>query len=229
MNGSKELVLEGCVTAIVTDNKDEEKLGRVKVKIAAGSLQGYETDWIYCITKSHEQAYWLPNVGDKVVVVSLNGSDFGVIGSIPKKDQKAIVAHADDSENNIKMIKTKAGIVFTVDDTKKSVDILTTDGRKISISDQDKIMELSDGKNTVKMDDNGVEINSGKDLKLVAGNASITFSSSSMTIAFGSNKITIKDSEVSVDGGNVKISGKTAISIQSSAQLQLKGSITQIN
>ncbi len=223
------LVREGCVTAIVSDNKDEEKLGRVKVKINAGNLLECESDWIYCINKSPEQGYWLPNIGDRVVVGSIDGNSMAVFGSIPKKDQKAIVDHADDSDNNIKKIKTKAGIEVTVNDTEKSVDIITPDGRKIFMSDQDKTVEVSDGKNSIKLNEYGVEANSGKDLKLIAGNAKLTFSSSSIELAFGSNKITLDNSGVAIDGGMIKISAKTTISNKVDGIFQIDSKMAKVN
>lgn len=113
--------INGVVVAIVTNNKDDQQLGRVKLKFPWLSNDN-ETDWSRICTfmaGSQRGSYFLPEVGDEVLVAFENG-DFNrpyVIGSIWSNEDKPPPPGNPDGKNNIKKIHSRSGHEIIFDDS----------------------------------------------------------------------------------------------------------------
>lgn len=173
--------INGIVTGIVTNNRDEEGLGRIKVKFPWLSEEN-ETDWAKVMSfmaGKERGGFFLPEVGDEVLVAFEHG-DINypyVIGALWNNEDNPPETNSD-GKNNIRKIRSRSGheIVFNDDDTSKQekIEIHTRGGHKILLDDsagQEKI-EIIDktGSNKMTIDSvqNSISIESSTLLKIKA-------------------------------------------------------------
>jgi uncharacterized protein involved in type VI secretion and phage assembly len=171
--------VNGVAIGIVTDNKDPENMGRVKLKFPWLSEQDV-TDWVRIATLmagKERGSYFLPEVGDEVLVAFDHGdiSHPYVIGVLWNKAD-APPENNSDGENNIRQICSRSGHKVTFDDTtsKEKIEIITKAGHNIVLDDsagQEKL-EIVDksGSNFIKIDSiqNSISIESGMKLSIKA-------------------------------------------------------------
>ena len=198
---------EGIVLGIVTNNKDPEKLGRVKVKFPWLS-DNDESRWARVITLMASKDYgtfFLPEVGDEVAISFDRGKiDYPyILGSLWNGENKPPVDNSD-GKNHVRKIKTRGGheIIFDDGDDGK-IEINSKSGHKISLSDakaKEKI-EIKDktGKNTILLDSTKNQIDISSEMKL---------------------KLKSKMIEIEAEG---------KLSIESKGDLSIKGTLVKIN
>lgn len=173
--------INGIVTGIVTNNRDEEGLGRIKVKFPWLSEEN-ETDWAKVMSfmaGKERGGFFLPEVGDEVLLAFEHG-DINypyVIGALWNNEDNPPETNSD-GKNNIRKIRSRSGheIVFNDDNTSKQekIEIHTKGGHKILLDDsagQEKI-EITDktGSNKMTIDSvqNSISIESSMQLKIKA-------------------------------------------------------------
>lgn len=158
--------LYGVVVGVVTNNKDPENLGRVKVNFPW--LQ--ETDESYwariatLMAGPNRGAFFLPEVGDHVLVAFEQGDvnyPF-VLGALWTLKQKPPFNNAD-GKNNIRAIKSRSGHVIILDDNnkekKEKIIIRTNKGHEITLNDGDgQILITTRGGHQATLDDAKKEI-----------------------------------------------------------------------
>jgi len=197
-------MVSGVLPAIVTNLKDPEKLGRIKVNYPWLD-DNSETDWVRVLTfygGSSHGALFLPEVGDEVLVAYQKGNINApyVLGSLYSKKGTPPDENAD-GKNNIKIFKSRCGHTMTFDDTdsKEKFEIKSKSGHVITLDDASGSEKLS------IIDKTG---------------------SNSIVIESSSNAITIKSSQnITIQGGmDISIKG-TNINVEASAQLNLKGAM----
>jgi uncharacterized protein involved in type VI secretion and phage assembly len=120
----------GVEVAIVTNNKDEQKLGRVKVMFPR-LPNTPESDWIRVavpIAGPDRGFYWIPEVQDEVLVAFERGeaSRAYVIGCLWSGKDKP-PSEGPNDKNDIRQIKTRTGHKITLDDTKGKEKIIIAD------------------------------------------------------------------------------------------------------
>ncbi len=151
----------GVAAGIVTNNKDPEGLGRVKLKFPRLSDDN-ETDWVRTTTfmaGGGRGSFFLPEVGDEVLVAFENG-DINrpyVIGGLWNGVDKPPETNSD-GQNNIRKIRSRSGheIILNDDSTaqQEKIEIHTNGGHKVVLDDsagQEKI-EITDGNNKITID-----------------------------------------------------------------------------
>ncbi len=152
------------VVGVVTNNQDEDKLGRVKVKFP-WLIDDDESYWARIVSPmagKERGMVFLPEVEDEVLVVFEHG-DLNrpyILGSLwNSKDIPPEIN--EDGKNNIRLIQSRSGHKIVLDDT---------DGEeKIDIIDKsEKNMITIDTKN------NSIIITSDKDIEISAPNGKIT-------------------------------------------------------
>jgi len=178
-------IVPGVVPAIVSNLKDPEQLGRVKVTFP-WLAQESESDWVRVLSfyaGSDRGVCFPPEVGDEVLVVFQKGNIDApyVIGSLWSSKNKPPEKNAD-GKNKIKIIKTKAGHTITFNDdteTKKAkIEIKSGAGNTITLDDasgQEKI-EIKDkggGKITMDATKKAITIESGMKLDIKANMVTI--------------------------------------------------------
>lgn len=193
----------GVVAAIVTNNKDPDKLGKLKVKIPllADDDKNNETDWVRMTTfmaGGERGVFFLPEKDDEVLVAFENG-DINkpyVIGALWNFITKP-PENNSDGQNNIRKIKSRSGHEFIFDDTnkKEKIEIHTKAGHKIVLDDsvgREKI-EITD-----KSGNNQIFINSAQNsITIIADNVEIA---ATQHLALRAGKtVTIQGSQVNIN------------------------------
>jgi uncharacterized protein involved in type VI secretion and phage assembly len=194
----------GVVIGIVTNNKDPEGLGRIRVKFPWLSDED-ESNWarVASLMAGKERGIFvLPEIDDEVLVVFEHGNINMpyIIGSLWNGKDVPPETNSD-GQNNIRMIKSRSGHVIKIDDT---------DGNeKIEIVDKTE-------KNMITIDtkDNKISIVSDKDIEMSAPNGKI---------AIDALNIELKSSAAT------KIEASTDMSLKASGKVTVKGATIDLN
>ena len=167
----------GVTSGIVTQNKDPDGLGRVKLMLPWRE-QGFETDWARVASPMAGAArgtFFLPEVGDEVLV-GFDRQDIRfpyVLGALWSRTDKPPQTNSD-GKNDIRVIHTRKGHKLLFDDgDKPRLVIELSDGKSITI-DESGIL-IDDKANKVKLDAKGgaVSIEAKQALTLKAPKISI--------------------------------------------------------
>ena len=156
-------------------------------------------------------AFFIPEVGDEVVVGFLNDDPrFPVIlGSM--YSSKISAPHRPDSDNSVKAIVTKNDLKLEFDEKDKVITVETPGGNKAVFSDKDKSILLQDQHgNKIEMSSGGITLKSKKKINIEA--------SSDVSVKSNAN-VNVKTS-----AGNVSIEGKD-ISAKANMNLTAKGNM----
>lgn len=222
--------MPGVMLAVVTNNKDPESLGRVKLKLPIREIE-QETDWARVTTfmggKSRGSLF-VPEVGDEVLVAFLMGDPNQpyVIGSLWNKNDPA---PKGDDKNNLRKIVSRAGHEILFDDTDKDEKIVvkTKKGHTLSISDKADEVKLADqsgahslvikggssGSITVKSSNTKVEITAQGDITLTSNKA-----------------IKVKSTQISLEAqATMAIKAGATLDLKSDGIINIKGSMVKIN
>ncbi|MBI4650385.1 hypothetical protein HY745_03685 [Candidatus Desantisbacteria bacterium] len=246
----------GKYRAIVTDNMDPKKLGRVKVKVP--SLLGeHEIGWAmpcFPYGGGADRGYYMIPENDDGVWVEFEAGDISYpiwSGTWWAKDETPKGVEDAEPVPDIKMIKSKSGNIIQLDDTSgsESISIIDKSGNKVVMkSESISIIDKSENKIIMKAD--SIEINSDtRDLKLKGNNISIeataelkitgattTIEGSSTltakgaaTTLEGSSTLTVKGATVAMEGsGTLTVKG-AAVTVEGSGPVTIKGMIVDIN
>ncbi|MEW6181719.1 MAG: phage baseplate assembly protein V [Bacillota bacterium] len=200
----------GVVVGIVTNNRDPEGMGRVKVKFPwrDDTDESFWTRMAVPMAGKERGTYFLPEVGDEVLVAFDRGDIRCpyVLGGLWNGVDTPPETNAD-GKNNVRKIKSRSGheIIFADDAEggKEKVEIHTAAGHKILLDDAkggEKI-ELVDktGSNSIKIDSvqNTIAVESAMNLKIKAQMVEIE-SGGMMTIKAGAT-LTIKGALVQIN------------------------------
>ena len=114
-------------------------------------------------------AFFLPEVGDEVIVGFLNNDprDAIVIASVYSAAGKA--PFEADEPNTIKGFVTKEQLKLSFDEEKKAVTVETPAGNKVELSDEEEAITLTDQHNNkIIMNADGISFESAKDVVIKA-------------------------------------------------------------
>ncbi len=206
-NGGKA---SGVAVGIVTNNKDSEGMGRVKVKFPWRENED-ESFWARIATMmagNDRGSFFLPEVGDEVLV-AFEQNDINhpyVIGSLWNGQDKPPETN-QDGKNNIRRIKSRSGHEIIFDDNseqkKEKIEIHTKAGHKVILDD-------SAGAEKIEIKDK-------------TGSNSIVLDSVQNSITLESSmKLKIKSQVIEIEAG-------ATMTIKAGATLTIKGALVQIN
>lgn len=194
----------GMVVGVVTNNKDPDALGRVKVKFPWLSDTD-ESHWARVVTPmagGGRGFYFIPEVDDEVLV----GFEHGdvrlpyVLGSLWNGKDKPPEKN-DDGKNNLRAIKSRSGHLIRLDDTDRQ--------GKIEIIDAS-----AKNKITISTKDNSITIEADADI----------------TIKSSKGKLVLQGQGVEITSkAAVKIEATSNMDLKSSGQLNIKGAMVNIN
>jgi len=200
---AKQNRLPGAIPAIVTNNQDPNKLGRVKVKYP-GISDDTESHWARVISPGAGDKYGfslIPEVGDEVMVIFGNGviNHPYILGGVWNGKTELPPAVKSASENHkIKAWQTPGGhsIVF-YDDNNKKIEILTNDGRKITLDDSNKKISIETSSCKIELEDQNLTIKAG--------------------------------GKIEIDASNIKLKANGNIEIDASGEVKINGAIIRLN
>jgi uncharacterized protein involved in type VI secretion and phage assembly len=194
----------GVAFAIVTNNKDPDGLGRVKVKLP-WMADAAETDWARIVAPmagAGRGVYFLPEVDDEVLVAFEHGNPElpYVLGALWNGKDKPPEANSD-GKNDIRSIKSRSGHVIRLTDTK--------DAEKIEIVDKS-------GKNSIVFStkDGSITIAADKDVSITSTNGKLKLSGKGVEIT---------------STAEAKVEAKQNLDLKAGPQLNIKGSTVNIN
>ena len=173
--------LQGVYTASVLDNRDREDLARVFVRVPGVADAGIWARVATMMAGRNRGTMFIPDVGDEVLVVFERGDTRlpCVIGALWNGKDKPPLSSADAATT--KMIRSRSGVTFRIDDKAASLVIETPAGQRIT---------LQDGPGTVRIEDEN-------------GN-SVTLATSGVTVN-ASAKVTVNASTVEVNAGMITV------------------------
>jgi len=190
----------GVTVGLVTNNKDPDGLGRVKVTLP-WLADRFETDWARVVSPMAGKArglYALPEVDDEVLVGFEHGrleAPF-VLGALWNGKDKPPESNAD-GKNDHRSLTSRSGHVIRLSDTsgeerieildksgKNSVVVDTKSGTVTVTGDTDVVVRATKGKLTLS-GDQGVEISSAKGAVKVASKADIEVKASTKLVLKG--------------------------------------------
>jgi uncharacterized protein involved in type VI secretion and phage assembly len=200
------------VVGVVTDNKDPQKLGRVKVKYP--NLSDQDTSWwapiIMLGAGKNRGWFFIPEKDDEVLILFEHG-DLNrplVVGALWNGKDKP--ADKNGGKNERRIIKSRQGSKITFDDDKNQ--LIIEDGGKIGKitfeADKNKItIEALSGdvafqapKGEIKVVAKSAEIKASSNLEIHAGQAMAWGSDASVKIN-GSGGVTMSGSKVNLNCG----------------------------
>lgn len=233
--------LYGVYVGVVSDNEDDEGMGRVKVEFPWRDADD-ESNWArIATTMAGEEmgTYFLPEVGDEVLV-AFEGGDIHypyVVGSLWNGEEAP--PETNDGENNVRMIHSRAGHKVTLDDEDGAggVTVETAEGHIVDLNDEDEALEIADTEgNTVTMDGDGITLDSGGDVTISAENITLD-ADMDIEIAADVGVDIAGDAEANISGGMIaiasdgmfEIESAGMLAVESSAILQIEGALVTIN
>lgn len=173
----------GVSIGIVTNNRDPDGLGRVKLMLP-WMADNAESNWARVaapMAGPGRGCYFLPEIDDEVLVAFEHGSpEFPyVLGGLWNGKDKPPASNAD-GKNDVRVITSRSGHVIRLTDTDgaeqieivdksaKNRVVLSTKDNSITITaDADVVIQATNGK--LRLSGNGVEITSKADVKIDAG------------------------------------------------------------
>jgi phage baseplate assembly protein gpV len=208
--------INGLVPALVTDNKDKENWGRVKVKFPSlGSTGGVESAWarVLALGGGKERGIvFHPEINDEVLV-GFEGGDTRrpvVLGGLYSNENKLPTTDnvGSDGKTEFRRITSRLGhLVELADGTspdKQHILLKTKKGHQIRLGEDEVLVETAN-----------------KPIKITNGNATVSFANNGDITIEGMN-ITIKADAA------LKLEGKSGVEIKSSASGKFEAAMLNI-
>ena len=187
----------GLYPARVTDIKDPDSQGRVKVALpwAADAAGGgrYEA-WARLATLmggNNRGSWFVPDVEDEILV----GFEAGdprrpyVVGSLWNGKDAPPESMDGAGRNAKKVLRSRNGVVITLDDTdgQETLTLETPGGQKVTLKDGPGSIEVKDSNgNSLKMETSGITVNASAKVTINASTAEI--SAGMLTVNAGMSK-----------------------------------------
>ena len=216
--------VNGVVPALVTNNTDPDRLGRVKLTFPWLSEHN-ESDWARVASLMAGQnrgAVFLPEVGDEVLVAFEHG-DINypyVLGSLWNAADRPPETN-DNGRNDVRVIRSRSGHTITFSDEengREHITIRSNGGHSIILDDTagtEKVEIRTDSGHSIVLDDAAgslvVRDRSGNEIRCRGRTMRISGAGS---IAISARRISLRGSQIDIEAGSA---------------LTLRGGVVRIN
>jgi len=174
----------GAYPALVSDIKDPDGQGRVKISLPWSPDTGsasYEA-WARVATMmggNNRGTWFIPDVNDEVLVTFLGGDSRNpcVIGGLWNGQDQPPQSMDGAGKNYIKKVRSRNGVQITLDDTdgQEKMILETPGGQKITLQDGPGSISLEDSNgNSVKMEAAGITVTASAKVTVNASTAEIS-------------------------------------------------------
>ena len=193
----------GKYKAIVSDNVDPEKRGRLKIQVEA-VFGDMITDWVEGVFplggNSNETFVFVPAIGSIVTVEFIGGDVSSPVWTGTYYEPQVTQSESLDEDGSVlSLIRTRSGLEIRIrdDGEKHSIKIATANNAHFHI-DEDGNMFMQDENEA------GVSINPADKIVKIKGHASGEF-------IINESKVTASDGDASLEisNGNITLTGKT--------------------
>lgn len=175
-------------------------------------------------------AYFIPNVGDEVVLGFLNNDPTYpiILGSLYSSANTAPLEI--DAKNPKQFLQSKSGLKFEMDDENKIVTVTTPGANKVVLSDKDKSVTMADQNgNKIVLSDSGILIQAAKEITIKAGTEVKTDAGTNASVKAGVNA-TVKGTNVELTAdASFTAKGNASAELSAAGQTTVKGAIVMIN
>ena len=227
--------ISGLTTATVLQI-DQDPDGEYRIKLNVPMFDDRQGLWarlanLYATNGAG--AFFLPEIGDEVIVGFLNQDPrFPIIlGSLYSQKNKPFADFTPNDKNSLKGIASKSGLCLTFDDENAILTVITPKKNKLVLDDKAGQIEMRDQNgNAITMSSSGIKIQSDKAIAISAGQ---TVSVAGMT------GVTVQSAggDVVTNGVNIKetasieytAKGNSTATVQGGASLTLKAAMIMIN
>ena len=230
--------------AEVKDNKDPQKMGRIKVQFVwqTGEEVSPWLDTSQVYAGDQRGFYWMPEIGDKVIVGFINGNpNYAYVkGSLYRKDHLPIHVYEDDNSSKAIALSPNMLIQF---DTKHSIGGQETEILGFSSYDENGAHQHPNYLLVTKDADFGIVIHSENHKVLVSANTikiqsrgetiidsggALTITSGGkMTLDAGQNDMELKAMNIKLKAdAEITADAQTNIAIKAQIQVEVVGSAT---
>jgi uncharacterized protein involved in type VI secretion and phage assembly len=189
--------------ALVTDNNDPDKLGRVKVKYPTLGAE-VESGWARVVREmggSERGIVGLPHVGDEVVVGFQHGD-------VRRPFVLGTLFNGTD--------KPGADLV------KATSSLAARFPRDLDVATKEKVTLVAGKAISVKSEQDSLEVSAQKEIKIAATSGAISIETNGQVKVNGKQGVEVSAS------GPLKITSTAPVTVESNAMLQLKGSVIQV-
>jgi uncharacterized protein involved in type VI secretion and phage assembly len=195
----------GVAVGIVTNNKDPDGFGRVRVHFPWLD-DNAESFWARIASPMAGNAYgvfFLPEVGDEVLVAFQHGRPEApvILGGLWNGKGKP-PADNSDGKNNMRVIKSRSGHLVRLDDTdgKEKIEIIDKSGaNKIVIDSAAKTVTISADADVVIQSANGKIALSGATVEIKSTTGEIALTSQAAMTVKATGDLTIKGAAVNIN------------------------------
>lgn len=165
--------------------------------------------------------FFLPEVGDKVIVGFLNGDSKKpvILGMVQRKSRPALIGSS--AGNPITGFTTRSNMQIKFDDDKKSITIDTPAGNKIVLDEDSSSLLIKDQHdNIIKLSASGIGIKSSRDI-VIEANGKVEIKAGQALALNGTSVSAIAQASFEAKGATAKM--------EASGIAEIKASLVKIN
>jgi phage baseplate assembly protein gpV len=248
-HGPAHGLVQGVVTAQVTNLTDPDDLGRVKVKypwmpLASGAE--IESDWVRVappMAGAERGLLYLPEIDDEVLIAFEHGNVHrpyivGALWSTTDKPPEANATATADGKVNQRILKTRAGHLVILDDKQgeEQISVTSKSGHQVILNDKSGSESITvkdkTGNNSMVIDSsqNSMTINVDGDFNVTAKGKVTIKSTGNMTLDSSANGTVKSGGNMTVQStGNMEAKATGNLSLKGTGMTELKGNMTTVD
>lgn len=178
-------------------------------------------------------AFFLPEIGDEVIVGFLNDDPCYpiILGSLYSANRKPYATLNPNTKNTHKAIVSNSKLRIDFDDENVILTVTTPQNNSIVLDDKNKQIKVSDQNgNSMVLSDNGIAMKSPKDITIEAGQKVSIKGKMGVDVASGGGDVTVTGVNINENAqAEYTASGSAAATVKGGATLTLKGAMVLIN